>query len=97
MKDKDYWLIQWRRENERRRVFAEVMGVANATRQIVLRGEKRMLGVLDNVEHDHDGAEELIEFAILFAHGYNIGTIADTMQLSESTIEVISNNRLLRW
>ena len=97
MKDKDYWLIQWRRDNEQRRVFTEVMGVANVVRQAVKYGEKRMSDALDSVEYDQDGSEELIEFALLFAQGHSIEEIADTMQLPESTVEAISDNKLLRW
>ena len=97
MKDKNYWLVQWRRENERRRVFAEVVGVANAVRRVVLHGEQRISAVFDDVEYDQDGAAELIEFARLFAHGYSKDHITDTMQLPESTAAAISKNRLLRW
>ena len=97
MKDKNYWLVQWRRREERKRVFAEIMGVANGVRRTVQHGVKRMSAVIDSVEYDHDGTMELIEFASLFAHGYDMEEIADIMQLPESAIKAISDNRLLRW
>ena len=97
MKDKNYWLIQWRIENERIRVFTEVVSVANVVRRVVMHGDQRLFDVFDSVEYNHDGMKALIEFALRFAHGYSKEEIADAMQLSESTIKVISDNSALRW
>ena len=82
-------------DNER--LFAEVMGVANVVRRAVLHGTQRMTDAIHSVDDDYEGVDEILEFALLFSQGRSIEEIADAMQLSETTIKVISDNSTLRW
>ncbi|RLB67009.1 MAG: hypothetical protein DRH04_08580 [Deltaproteobacteria bacterium] len=84
-------------ENERDRLLAELLGIANSVRKAVLLGNERIEKVIDASPFDHAYCACLLEFISMFMHGHDRDEIFDTLQVSPELAVRLTNMKSLQW
>ena len=81
-------------EQEDMEFGAKIFVIANATREAVLLGNKKIEEAIEASPYDEYELESLIEFANLFMQGYEKEYIIDRLQISPELVERVDKHNL---
>ena len=84
-------------DSEHEKLSAELLGIANGVRKVVLLGNERIEKAIAESSFDRTYCACLLEFVEMFMHGYEREEIFDALQVSPELVERLTNMETLQW